>query len=121
MARVTEQDVIKLMDTALTEEEMTPFLELANVQVTASLTGKGLGSEQLKKIELNLAACFACAKDPYVVKQTTGRHTVEYAGKFGDLLRANPYGQIALLLDTSGTLAALTTARSAAKVETLEL
>ena len=68
----------------------------------------------LKEIERWLAAHFACIRDPlFREARTAGDQMVFERGQAGTGLSATSYGQQALLLDTSGILAQVTTTKRA--------
>lgn len=103
---VEDRDVKAIIETDL---DTTPFIDVASTIVSEELGDKGLSSERLRIITLYLAAHFCCI-------------TVERGGlkrsKLGDAddsynipaekdsgFAFTRYGQMALVMDTSGTLA----------------
>lgn len=66
-----------------------------------------LGSEKLTVIETWLAAHFYATRDPRVSSEHAGSVSSTYQSRLGLFLLNSHYGQTALLLDTTGTLAAL--------------
>lgn len=107
MARTTEEAVKDVIDTSLTNEEITPFLQAANRLVTDKLTGLGYSSEMLQEIETWLTAHFVAIRDPQILKEKIGENDVTYTGKSGFGLDATTYGQQVQLLDHKGVLASL--------------
>jgi hypothetical protein len=107
MARVTVDDIYNIIDT--TDEDMVEAcISSANVFVTATLVGKGLTDPVLKEIERWLTGhMIASTKERQIKKAGAGGAEVEYVGKFDIGLYGTSYGQMAVALDTSGTLVAL--------------
>lgn len=107
MARVTGADVLQIMDddTAITDDQMKPFITGANLLVTDRLGGEGLASDLLKEIERWTAAHFASmAKEPQAESEGAAGASVTFMSKGGDGLKASRYGQMALALDSTGKL-----------------
>ena len=103
-ARVTQAEVEAIIldiDPQLTD--LTSFITTANVLVTAVCTDDVLTTDLLKQIELYLAAHFTCITDPMVAKDLAG----EPETKIDLNLHLTRYGQMAVVLDISGALAAL--------------
>jgi hypothetical protein len=119
--RATEQAVLGLMDTTLTAEQITPFLESANVVVTGKCTGVEYGAEVLELIERWLAAHLACSLDPQIAEETAGAGKWKYEGTSGTGLNASRYGQQVKLLDYKGTLANLTDVKGIAEVKVINI
>lgn len=118
--RTTEDEVKAIIDTELTGDEITPFLRSANVFVTASLGSTVLSVDHLREIEAWVAAHFVAVRDPRLTSRKAGEATDTYqkAGE-GKRLEATIYGQQALVLDTTGTLAGLQSAQRTARIEVL--
>lgn len=106
--RVSYNDFIEIVDTDRPENEIAPFIKMANLMVNANLLSFGYSDALLKEIERNLAAHFASSRDAQALEfQIAGNYTEVRTGKFGDRLSSTPYGQNAMTLDTSGTLSSL--------------
>lgn len=98
-----------------TTSDLTPFVTVADLLVQENLSGKGLSRARLVQIELYLAAHFA------LVTLERGGLTRRKIGDSEDFYQAwtnseigfaaTRFGQQASLLDTSGTLAQLGTAK----------
>jgi len=100
-ARSTEQEVIVLMGTALTKEQVTPWLDLASRTVTRLLASAGLTDDTMADCEMLLTAFWiSTVRDPLVVSESIGDASATYAG-----MAENQYGKMLLALDTSGLLA----------------
>lgn len=105
MARVSEGEVKRIIDTALTYDQVTPFLRAANNLVTSTLADEGYGAEDLRQIEAWLAAHFVAVRDPRVKQEKIGDANVHYDGETGSGLASTRYGQQVLLLEYKGILA----------------
>lgn len=102
--RTTSADVLAIMDTNLTESQVNPFLTMANLMVDNKLLSAGLSSATLVQVEKFLAAHFACIISPYAIEETIGPAKDKTGYKGGEGLKATPYGETAMMLDTSGSL-----------------
>ena len=104
--RVTEEEVKQIIPTTL---NTIPFIKTANQIVQDRLTDKGLSAGALKMIELWLSAHFISIRDRSyrVQSKKIGEAQETYAAATGRGLQMTPYGQQALMLDTSGTLAGM--------------
>lgn len=110
MAYVTPDEVIAIMEEcSLTSEQVDPYILSAHLLVTEALSDKGLSLTRLKDIEKYLAAHFiASIHSRPTSREKVGEAEVEYANaKFGEGLKATPYGQMAMMMDTTGSLAVL--------------
>ena len=95
-------------DTVLTDGELSAFINTAYDYVQAVLIGKDIGASLLAQIEKYLAAHFAATADPVPESESVGdEYSVKYQGQSGTGFSATRYGQMALALDVSGTLASL--------------
>lgn len=104
-ARVTDAEVKQVLST---EIDTTPFINAAHRIVEDNELGtKGVGSSTLKSIEQFLAAHLASSREKQVKSETTGRASVTYQGETGTRFDGTQYGQTAISLDWTGTLAAL--------------
>src|SRR5690606_1442192 len=92
-----------------TEINLAPFITVAHVTVENTLAAAGVDEATLKEIERWLAAHFACVRDPRVRNKSVDDASVSYEGRFGMArgLESTQYGQQALALDYTGTLARL--------------
>jgi len=105
--RVTEEEVLEIMDTSLTEDEVTPYITSANAFVTALLTTV-TDATVLKEVERWVTAhMIASTKERMSKEEEAGGAKIKYAGYWGTGLNGTSYGQMAIALDTSRTLAAL--------------
>lgn len=86
---------------------LDPFISTASSLVDR-IAAKGLLSvEQLTNIETWLAAHFYSVRDPRRTSETAGSVSGSYEGQTGMALDWSRYGQMAQLLDTTGTLRGL--------------
>lgn len=109
MARVTDNEVASILDTDVTS--FTAFITAANTLVTTVLSTpeKITNTTLLKEIERWLAAhFFKCSLEPQEKVQEVGETKSTFFGASNEmLLNSTLYGQTALTLDTSGSLANL--------------
>lgn len=104
MARVTNEEVLSVMDTSLTD--LTIFIDIANNLVNETFASSSLSDTTLKYIELYLAAHFACILTPQLKSVKLGEATDQYnVPELGKAFYSTTYGQQALALDTTGLLA----------------
>ena len=109
MARTTVDEVKNILDdTSLSDAIITSYIDDANVFVTDSLTGKGLSTDMMTKIEKWITAhMISVTRERMAAKEGAGGAEITYTGKWGAGLASSPYGQMAINLDTSNTLLAL--------------
>jgi len=105
--RTTEEDVLDIMDTPLTTAQITPFLTAANAIVTDRLASAApaLSTTILAEIEKQLAAHLASVRSKFAIREKMGEADATYGYQGGEGLKATPYGEMVLLLDTTGTMA----------------
>ena len=110
-ARVTDAEVRGILRTTITD--LTPFITTANALVNSRVMGQsGMSEDLLKQVELWLAAHFAAIRDPQASSESAGGVSASYMiGSPDKGLNATPYGQQAVSLDISGSLAKLTVQR----------
>jgi len=63
-ARVTAEQVMEIISTSLTEDQVNAFINMANTVVDERLIDQNLGSDLLMQIELLLSANFVSLRDP---------------------------------------------------------
>ena len=105
--RVTADDVREIIDTSLGDAGLTACITAANSLIgTKSEMLASLTDEILTQIELWLAAHYVSVADPRVTEESTRETRLRYeqpaAGKG---LAGSPYGQTAIALDPTLTLA----------------
>lgn len=119
MARTTEAEVKKIIDTALTDDQVKPFLISANILITDILLDEGYSIDLLKEIEKWLAAHFVAIRDPQVMKEKIGEVDAAYQGKTGLGLNYTSYGQQVMLLEYHGKLAEIAQGKGPAEVKVI--
>jgi hypothetical protein len=108
MARTTITLVTNIISTSLDDNIVESYIDSANVLVT-DLVGSDtdMPSDLKAEIERWLTAhMIASTVERMGRKEGAGGAYIEYIGKDGELLKGTPYGQMVLLLDTSGAFAA---------------
>lgn len=113
-ARVEASQVKELIETSKSDEIIdTNFIATASHLVDTHLVGKSLSDETLRQIELYLAAHFLTIAEEggAIMRDAYGDASTLYADVYGKGLSMTRFGQQAMLFDTSGTLAKLTTNR----------
>lgn len=108
MARVTVEEVKAIMeDGNIPEYKITPMITVAEEVITTVYSGDTTMSvTMLKEIERWLVAhMVASTLQRIPTDETIDDARIKYAGKFGEGLKATPYGQMVLTLDVSGKMA----------------
>ena len=121
--RVREEQVRALIDDDTTIR-MAPFIDTANAltDFVANQDSASLLTSALKtQIELYLAAHFYEHRDPQPIQESTMKASATYQGKLGEGLKSSKWGQTAVALDVTGTLASLSAGRKTASVMWLGL
>ncbi|HDS00521.1 MAG TPA: DUF4054 domain-containing protein [candidate division Zixibacteria bacterium] len=116
--RIQENEVLEIMDTALTQAQITPFLQAANLVVTDKLTGE-YRTDLLAEIERWLAAHLAAMLDPQTSREKLGDADATYEGKTGMGLDFTRYGQQVKVLEYKGILAELGQSKGPAEAKTI--
>lgn len=78
-----------------------------DINQAANDAGNTLSDSRLMDLETLLSAHFASAQDPRIAEGDRETGSVTYQGETGLNLSSTKYGQNAMLLDPTGTLAAL--------------
>ena len=106
--RVIDEEVRQLI-TLKDTQDSTPFIETANSIVDAKLLTSGLSDTTLRQIELYLAAHFSSlAFERGAPKRIRiGESVEEFYQDIGPGFRQTRFGQMAVVLDTSGTLSSI--------------
>jgi hypothetical protein len=105
MARTTSSAVKSIVTTSVADVT-TPFIDDANLLVTAHLGDSGLSAALLEMIERYLAAHYVTiSQGGQLTLQKVGQSSEMIAGKFSTGLNSTRYGQQAVALDTTGALA----------------
>ena len=103
--RVSAAEVIEIMTTTLSVEQVGPFINPANLLVNARLSGK-YDEDILKEIVKYLTAHFITGRDPAVKSESIGEAAITYftTSTVGEGLSSSPYGQRVRLLDYKNIL-----------------
>ena len=104
-ARVTTADVKVIFDTDLTD--LSAFISIATLQVDNIATLGILSAATLVELERWLAAHYCAIRDRQASKVTVLDSSHTYDGKTGSGFASTLWGQQALQIDTTGTLASL--------------
>lgn len=107
--RTTPTELRKIIDdTTLTDNVLESFITSASLFVDNTLVDKGLTPQTLTDIERWISAhLVSYTRERQSKEEGAGGAYIKYAGEFGEGLKATSYGQMAILLDTSGTLASM--------------
>jgi len=119
MARVTSSEVLAIIDTTLTSDDIDPFITAANLVVTDMTADAGYGASLLKEIERWLAAHLAAIRDPRVKSESIEESSQAFHGLSGMGLEHTPYGQQVLVLDYKGFFAEAQNAKTRADVRAI--
>jgi len=104
--RTTIEEVKLIIATSITDPEIESYIGAANVFVTNQLGGVGLNDDTLAQIEKWITAhMIASTRERVAAEEEAGGARIKYVGKYGEGLNMTSYGQMAVMLDTSGTLA----------------
>ena len=88
--------------------DIQPFIVVASLFVDTHLASVGHSAAMLTEIERWLAAHFLCVQYPRFTEMGSAGERLRFeGGASGEGLKSTRYGQQALALDTSGTLAQL--------------
>ena len=106
--RVTSDEVFAIIskDAGIqSTDDLTVFIGVANDIVTTDLAGNSYSDTRLTNIELYLSAHFACLKYRSPINTIIGDSEDDYKNPLKVGYYQTTYGQQAITLDTSGTLA----------------
>jgi hypothetical protein len=106
MARTTSELVSGIIEVDV-NISLDPFIEVANELVTEACGDYGHTDTRLELIERWLAAHFYAMRDPRPLSEKAGPVSETFQSKVGLNLAVSHYGQQAMVLDTSGGLAAM--------------
>ena len=113
--RVDPEDVKTIIDTNLTDDQITACIYTANRLTNARLLDApvDIAKDVLFEIEKYLAAHFITLREPQAASEDigSGDYRVTYQGKTGSGLSSSMYGQTAQALDPSGRLAQVSQTR----------
>lgn len=111
MARTTATEVKEILGdlaTGIADSVITAIISDANLLITDKLGSSSLSADQLESIEKWMAAHMAASSVCHEAsKEVIGPAEVTYTGKWGTRLELTSFGQMVLVLDTTGTMANL--------------
>ena len=108
MARpVSPADIRVLMDTTLSDADLSVFAEDAHVVVSETIPANALSEARLTLLEKYLAAHFAAMRDKQKTSEHIGPASTSYEGQTGLYLTFTHFGQQVMVLDPTGSFAAL--------------
>jgi hypothetical protein len=120
--RVTDEEVLEILETALGAPALAPFIVAANRVVEDNLVDRDyvhpdetigpIDDPTLKEIERWLAAHAVAHRDKRVAEDKVGPAAFKYQGKTGMHLESTHYGQMAMDLDPTGALKQLNASQS---------
>lgn len=104
---VSTSDVKAVIGTS--RSDLAPFIATAQLLVDEELQDSGLSAERKTQIVIYLAAHLTEISDKIVARERIGESedTYKQPSDFDQGLSSTNYGQTAMLLDTTGTLAGL--------------
>lgn len=106
MARTDKDTVESIMETGIDPLEIVAIIEFANRMVTTIVGGTTLTEEILTDIETWLTAhLIAMGKERQAKSERINDIWITYQGKFGESLKGTTYGQMVLMLDSTGNFA----------------
>lgn len=106
-SRVTAGEVKEIITTSVSDDIVfTNHIATANLLVDTHLSISGLAGPVLKQIELYLAAHFVSLTEERggLTRSKMGDADESYANVYKEGFRSTRYGQMALALDSTGTL-----------------
>lgn len=106
MAYRTTDELIEGIVDVTEDVDLEPYILAANELVTEVCVPAGYDDTRLELIERWLAAHFYCVYDPRAQNESAGV-SASYEGSAAMFLERTRYGQMAMILDTAGGLAAL--------------
>lgn len=116
-ARATVDEVKDIISTTLTDGQINAFINTSHQVVSQRLNGKGISEDTLKEIEVWLSAHYVCMRDPRKKQVKVDDVAVTYQGETGTGFQSTSYGQQAIALDPTGTLASASLKRATFHVE----
>lgn len=109
--RVNAAEVKEIINTNLSDVIVSSSIDIASRLVDDVVAGNGPAADRLPDIELYLSAHLIALRDQdegMTIEQDVGDAKAKYSGRYWMGLNLTRYGQMAIVLDTSGRLAGLT-------------
>ena len=117
----TPAQVKDIMGIDLDDAKVAPYIKTANIFLTKAFQSVTVADDLWEEIETWLAAHYiALVRARISVKEEAGTAKIEYPNVFGANLSATPYGQTAMMMDTTGTLQELSQERKRAKLNVVK-
>ena len=108
MARTTNTLVKDIMETALSDAQIDAIIPMASRMVDDNLASSDLSTATLTDIETWLTAhLIAMGKERQAEEERVNDIWITYQGNFGEGLKSTTFGQMVLILDTTGSFASL--------------
>ncbi len=118
-ARVTADSVKEIVQNVDLDDNLvlSHMVDQANLIVDTHLVGQGHNARTLQKIELNLAAHYVVltTEKGGLTKTKMGDAEDTLANVYSDGFRSTRFGQVALVLDSTGILASLSNLKAKAE------
>lgn len=92
---------------SLSGNDLSVFIDMAVVFVEETLGDKGLSNNMLRLIAINIAAHFGFLKEGQLKAESLGPTSETFNMESGQGLASTTFGQQAIMLDSSKTLAKL--------------
>jgi hypothetical protein len=103
VARTTAADVDELLDTTLSDSELSVWIDIATEVVDEVATqAPGADAGRLEKLERLVAAHLAIAQDAGAgaESRSSATRSISYSTEYGEGFRATDHGQAALALES---------------------
>lgn len=100
---ITDAEIKNLAD--LTSADLSPFIAVAQTLVDSVLEDSGLSDSLIRTIGIYLSAHFAFLKEGQVKSEKIGDSSTTYNLESGQGLSSTTFGQMAMMLDTTKSLA----------------
>lgn len=99
--------VKQIINTGLSDVDITALITTAETIRAAKLgTTSGLGDSTIELIDTYLTAhIIATTRERQTSEEKIGEVTMKFQGAYGEYLNATSYGQMILMLDTTGAFA----------------
>ena len=105
---VSPAQIRDLIETALDDATLQVFANDSHVIVSETIpSSAGVSEGRLEIIEKYLAAHFTALRDPRLTSEHVGPATSSYEGQSGLYLAHTRYGQQVMVLDPTGSFAAM--------------
>jgi len=113
----TVEKVKVIIETTLTDPIIQGYINGADIFLLSALSANMPATDLFDEIETWFVAhMIASTKERMAAKEEAGGAKIEYVGSTGSGISSTPYGQMALVLDTSGELSLLDAGKKKARV-----